>query len=774
MVKLALSKKRKSKKKTAETATTDSATGGYSLEKKAAAAEEEEVVLDDEIAAAFSKPKSSSRKREGHVSKKEAVAVVVDDSVDSIAGGVKEIKIHDASKKRNKNVHDGYDKDDDKDDEDEDDKDKEEVEGVDGSASSLVGKGDKKSRKDRKKEKAALMEAAAAAAVAAAADDMDKNKKGGSSDDQPLKSIPGMYGYASGQPPGPDGTNPQDVISVTGNLLSPPNSRDLQVEKFTMQAYGRTLIKECDLSLINGRRYGLIAPNGSGKSTLLHAIACGLVPHPAVLDWYLLDREFGPTELTSIEAVLEITEREKSHLMDEMTELLSDPNLHAVRLDYIQTRLGELEMAGADRKAKEILRGLSFTPALMETKTKDLSGGWRMRISLARVLFVKPTLMMLDEPTNHLDLEAVVWLEEYLIYNLAGHTLIMTSHSQDTLNEVCTDIIHLNHQNLDFYSGNYNTFVRVRADRTALLTRQAAKQEKAMAKLTENLGKTGSKAQIQAKAKVKAMEKKTERDKEKNKDLQEELVRDKELNLKFSDCGRGLPPPVIKFNEVSFSYPGSDVQLFHDLSFGLDLDSRVALVGPNGAGKSTLLKLMRGELEPTKGSVNLHHHLRLGQFSQHMGDQLDLSRSAVEWLCLQFPEFKPQDMRGKLGNYGLTGKSQVVPMRQLSDGQRRRVLFAFLALKTPHMFLMDEPTNALDLETIDALADAIKEFDGGVVFITHDFRLIDEVAEEIWIVKDGEVTEFEGSIHEYKARLKAQYAQEREEAEKEAKKEMMK
>ncbi|KAI8842360.1 P-loop containing nucleoside triphosphate hydrolase protein [Chytriomyces cf. hyalinus JEL632] len=554
-----------------------------------------------------------------------------------------------------------------------------------------------------------------------------------------------------------------DAIAVTGTLLSPPNSRDVQIEKFSLQAYGRLLVKDSDLTFINGRRYGLIAPNGSGKSTIMHAIACGLVPTPAALDYYLLDREFGPTEMTSLEAVLNINETERECLMDEMTHLLDDPQKNMERLDAIQTRLGDLEVSGEERQALEILRGLGFSDELIATKTKDLSGGWRMRISLARVLFVKPTLMLLDEPTNHLDLEAVVWLEEYLVHNLAGHTLVLTCHSQDTLNEVCTDIIHLYHQKLDYYKGDYNTFTKVRADKTALLTKQAMKNEKKMAAVAQNLTKTGTAAQTQAKAKLKNMEKEQEKKKESNKDLQEELIQDKELTIRFGECGGGLPPPVLKFNDVDFGYDPAK-PLFKNMNFGLDLDARIALVGPNGAGKSTLIKLMLGELEPTSGSVERHHHLRIGQFNQHMGDQLDMEVSAVEWLCRHFKDIKPQDMRREVGKFGLTGKSHVVPMKQLSDGQRRRVLFCYLALHTPHMFLMDEPTNALDLETIDALAEAINEYDGGVIFVTHDFRLIDQVAKEIWIVRDGGIEEFEGDIHDYKAALKAKYAQERADA----------
>ncbi|KAI8819628.1 P-loop containing nucleoside triphosphate hydrolase protein [Fimicolochytrium jonesii] len=638
--------------------------------------------------------------------------------------------------------------------------DEEEGEEADGDEHETKEKKPKKSREERKKEKAEKKRKSKKTDAADLASDEDTNNV----PDEDRKSTPGTYGYASGQAPGPEGTNPADAIAVTGNLLSPPNSRDMQVDKLTVQAFGKLLIKESELSLINGRRYGLIAPNGSGKSTLLHAIACGLLPMPRTLDVYLLDREFTATEMTSIEAVLDITKTEHEHLMTEMEDLLGDPDKHAVRLDYIQTRLGELEADGAERRALDILKGLSFTDELIATKTKDLSGGWRMRISLARILFVKPTLMLLDEPTNHLDLEAVVWLEDYLLHNLEGHTLVMTSHSQDTLNEICTDIIHLYHQRLDHYPGNYNTFTKVRAEKDILLNKRARTEAKQMEKIKESLGKTGSKQQTQAKNRVKAMEKRSEKDKEKNKALEEELIWDKPLTLRFNDCGRGLPPPVLKFRDAGFNYPGGR-KLFHDLNFGIDLDSRIALVGPNGAGKSTLIKLMLGELQPTEGTVTRNHHLRIAQFHQHMGDQLDMEQSAVQWLCGQFKEWRDQEMRREVGRYGLTGKSQVIPMRQLSDGQRRRVIFAYLGLKTPHMFLMDEPTNALDIETIDALAEAINEYDGGVVFITHDFRLIDQVAKEIWIVHDGEVEEFEGDIHDYKAMLKAKYAAQREAAE---------
>lgn len=616
----------------------------------------------------------------------------------------------------------------------------------------LSRKEKKKSREDRKKEKKAM------AAKAEESDDEAEATQPG----QIKKSAASNYAYASGQKLGPDGTNPADGIAITGNLMSPDNSKDLQIDKLTVQAYGKSLIKDSDLSLVNGRRYGLIAPNGSGKSTLLHAIACGLVPRPSALDVYLLDREYAPTEQTSIEAVLDIVEREQKALEDEMGELLDDPDKNAVQLDYINSRLQELTTEGGETKVKSILKGLGFRDHMYNTQTKDLSGGWRMRIALARILFVKPTLMMLDEPTNHLDLEAVVWLEEYLINETHGQTLILTSHSQDTLNEVCTDIIHLHHQQLYTYAGNYDTFTKVRAERDVLLAKRARKQEKESNALKSKLNMVGSEQQKQAQRKAKAMDKRQEKEKAANSVLEEELVQDRELVIKFQDCGGGIPSPAIKFMDVDFGYEGRDT-LLHNMSFGLGLDSRIALVGPNGAGKTTLLKLILAKLDPTRGSIQRDHHLRLSHFHQHMGDQLDMNRSAVDWLCAVHPTlgYNNHTMRGWIGHYGLTGKSQIIPMRQLSDGQRRRVLFAHLGLLQPHMLCFDEPTNALDLDTIDALATAINNFDGGAIIISHDFRLIEQVAETVWIVNEGQVNEFDGTIREYKDQLKASYQEQR-------------
>ncbi|WBW74557.1 ATPase, involved in cytoplasmic translational initiation [Schizosaccharomyces osmophilus] len=619
----------------------------------------------------------------------------------------------------------------------------------------------KKDRKTRKKEEKAQK----IASLVESKEENDSAGNGPLNQNQNLKDglLSGrlIFAYASGQKVSADGSDPSAGITVTGNLLSPPNSRDLQVEKLSVSAYGKHLIKDSELSLINGRRYGLIAPNGTGKSTLLHAIACGQIPAPQSLDFYLLDREYMGNSLTCVEAVLDINEQERKHLETIMEDLLDDPDKNAVELDTIQTRLTELETDNSEHLVYKILKGLQFTDEMISKRTEDLSGGWRMRIALARILFIKPTLMMLDEPTNHLDLEAVAYLEEYLTHEMEGHTVLITCHTQDTLNEVCTDIVHLHHHKLDYYSGNYDVFLKVRGERDAQLAKKARQQEKDMSKLQNKLNMTGSDQQKKAKAKVKAMDKRLEKDKQSGKVLDEEIIQEKQLVIRFQECGGGIPSPAVKFQDVSFNYPEGPT-IFSNLNFGLDLNSRVALVGPNGAGKTTLIRLILEKIQPTVGSVVHHHGLRLALFNQHMGDQLDMRLSAVDWLRTKFGNKPEGEMRRIIGRYGLTGKSQVIPMSQLSDGQRRRVLFAFLGMTQPHILLLDEPTNALDIDTIDALADALNNFDGGVIFITHDFRLIDQVAEEIWVVKDNTVKEFDGEIRDYKMMLKEQIAKDRE------------
>lgn len=372
-----------------------------------------------------------------------------------------------------------------------------------------------------------------------------------------------------------------------------------------------------------------------------------------------------------------------------------------------------------------------------------------MRIALARALYVKPHLLLLDEPTNHLDLEACVWLEEEL--KSYKRILVLVSHSQDFLNGVCTNIIHVHKNQLKFYGGNYDSYVKTRAELEENQMKRYQWEQDQISHMKTYIARFGhgsAKLARQAQSKEKTLSKMVAGG------LTEKVEADKTISFYFPDCGK-VPPPVVMVQNVSFQYADDKPLIYKNIEFGLDLESRVALVGPNGAGKSTLLKLLVGDLVPTDGLIRKNSHLRIGRYHQHLQDLLDLDMSALNWMMKCFPEIKEiEDMRRIIGRYGLTGKQQICPIRNLSDGQRCRVIFAWLAWSTPHMLLLDEPTNHLDIETIDALADAINNFEGGLVLVSHDFRLINQVAKEIWVCENQKVTKWKGDILSYKEELK--------------------
>lgn len=372
-----------------------------------------------------------------------------------------------------------------------------------------------------------------------------------------------------------------------------------------------------------------------------------------------------------------------------------------------------------------------------------------MRVALARALFISPKLLLLDEPTNHLDLEACVWLEEEL--KTYAKCLVIVSHSQDFLNGVCTNIIHWQKQKLQYYGGNYDTYINTRKeleDNQMKRYNWEQDQIKNMKEYIARFGHGSAKLARQAQSKEKTLAKMVQAG------LAEKVETDHNLEFYFPDPGQ-IPPPVIMVQNVSFRYNAETSYIYKDLEFGMDLDTRVALVGPNGAGKSTLLKLIEGELEPTSGFVRKNSHLRIGRFHQHLGELLDLKQDSISFMQSEFPAIKDlEQMRKILGRYGLSGKSQTVPMGHLSDGQRCRVIFAWVAQKSPHMLLFDEPTNHLDIETIDSLAAAINDYEGGLVLVSHDFRLINQVAKEIWVCEHQTVTKWDKDILAYKMHLK--------------------
>ncbi|BFZ01586.1 hypothetical protein BsWGS_04625 [Bradybaena similaris] len=536
--------------------------------------------------------------------------------------------------------------------------------------------------------------------------------------------------------------------SCTGVLASHPDSRDVHIHNLSILFHGAELLMDSTLELNVGRRYGLIGLNGCGKSSLLAALAAREVPIPEHVDAFLLRREMPPSDKTALLAVVEVDDARR-RLEKEAEELAhnTDPEAHERLMDVYQ-RLDDLDATKAEAKAGYILHGLGFTRAMQHTKVKDFSGGWRMRIALARALFLRPSLMLLDEPTNHLDLNACVWLEEEL--KTYPRILVVISHSQDFLNGVCTNIIHMHQKKLKYFGGNYDSYVQTREELEENQMKRYKWEQDQIAHMKNYIARFGhgsAKLARQAQSKEKTLKKMVDGG------LTERVSSDKTVSLYFPSCG-DIPPPVIMVQNVSFRYSEGQKHIYRNLDFGIDLDTRVALVGPNGAGKSTLLKLITGELIPSDGLIRRHSHLKIGRYHQHLADQLDLDLSALEYMMKCYPDVKEkEEMRKIIGRFGLTGMQQVCPIRNLSDGQRCRVTFAWLAWQCPHLLLLDEPTNHLDIETIDALADAINDFEGGMILVSHDFRLISQVTEEIWVCEKGAVTKWEGDIFSYKEHL---------------------
>merc|ERR1719221_489153 len=532
-------------------------------------------------------------------------------------------------------------------------------------------------------------------------------------------------------------------------------ARDIKIDNFSVTFYGANLLQDTKLELSVGNRYGLMGVNGCGKSALMAVLGNREVPIQEHIDIYYLAREIPASEKTALEAVMEADEEriKLEALAEELATQEDDESQEFLMQVY--ERLDDLGADTAESRAAHLLMGLQFTDAMQKKKCKDFSGGWRMRIALARALFLKPHLLLLDEPTNHLDLEACVWLEEEL--KQYPTILLIVSHSQDFLNGVCNNVMHMNNQRLDYYGGNYDAFVRTRAE---LLENQEKKyqweqdQIAHMKNYIARFGHGSAKLARQAQSKEKTLAKMVAEG------LTEKVTTERSHSFYFYSCGK-IPPPVIMVQNVSFRYNDQTPYIYKNLEFGLDLDSRLALVGPNGAGKSTLLKLVYGELIPTEGMVRRNNHLKIGRYHQHLHEILELDLSPLDYMMKKFPEVKERDeMRRIIGRYGITGKQQTSPMKQLSDGQKCRVTFAWLAWQTPHMLLLDEPTNHLDMETIDALGDAINNFEGGIVLVSHDFRLINQVADVIWICEKETVTKWEGDIIAYKDHLKAKVMKE--------------
>lgn len=542
------------------------------------------------------------------------------------------------------------------------------------------------------------------------------------------------------------------------------NSLDINIPSFNISAAGKILFQDAAFNIGHGKRYGLVGPNGRGKSTLLKMIASGDLVLPPRVDFLYVEQEVVADNTPAVDAVLK-ADKKRWDLIEEETKLtkaIDGGDESQKKLDRLQVIYDELNAIGSDSaeaKARRILYGLGFDIDMQTQPTKKFSGGWRMRISLARALFIEPTLLMLDEPTNHLDLNAVIWLEDYLMR--WKKTLLVVSHDQDFMNSVCGEMLHIEDLKLASYKGDYDAFKKEQKVRAKQHEKAWEKQEKRIRELKKS-GQSRTKATENVKRSQKrepgARSKKKENDAIASGTMaavKTELIarpREYAVKLEFSEVPE-LSRPVMEVNNVHFRYSEKTPVIFEEIDFGIDMDSRICVVGPNGAGKSTLLKLLTGEIKATRGDVRRNPRLRMGIYNQHFVDRLPMDKTPVEHLRDRFQDEDYQSIRNRLGKYGLEGHAHEVVMRDLSGGQKARVVFVDLALSRPHILLLDEPTNNLDIETIDALIDAMNEFNGGIVVVTHDQRLIESCDCELWVVEKQSATKWVAGFDDYKESL---------------------
>lgn len=541
-------------------------------------------------------------------------------------------------------------------------------------------------------------------------------------------------------------------------------SKDIKVDGFDLfVGQAQRILSDASLTLAFGHRYGLVGRNGVGKSTLLKALSRRELDIPKHITILYVEQEYIGDNKTALQSVLDADVWRKQLLMEEskinervdeieklrkefeenspeMKKLDNEQDDLYSNLEKVQERLADIESDKAEGKAAQILYGLGFSDEAQQRPTKEFSGGWRMRISLARALFCEPDLLLLDEPTNMLDVPSAAYLARYL--QTYPSTVLVVSHDRDFLNEVATDIIHQHSERLDYYRGcDFDAFYNTRAERLKTQKKEYENQmayRKHLQAFIDKFRYNAAKSR-EARSRMKKLEKLPVLD------LPEV---EHQYTFSFPDPEK-LPAPILQLQGVSFSYKPEELML-NDVDMDIEMDSRIALVGANGCGKTTLLKVALGELTPTSGIVYKNHRLRIGYFAQHHVDALDLSLSAVTWLSKKYPGKSDEEYRRHLGSFGISGSLALKRMDELSGGQKSRVIFASLCLNNPHILILDEPTNHLDTPGLEALAKALKNFKGGILMVSHDVSMIKEVCTEIWASENGTVKKFPGTIDDYK------------------------
>ena len=515
----------------------------------------------------------------------------------------------------------------------------------------------------------------------------------------------------------------------------------LKINDITYSVAGRTLVDNATAVIPTGHKVGLVGRNGTGKTTLFNVIRghivldTGAISLPRGSRIGGVSQEVPGNEVSLIDTVLK-ADVERTDLLAE-AETATDPN----RIAEIQTRLADIDAWSAEARGSAILKGLGFTESEQKMPCSAFSGGWRMRVALAAVLFSEPDLLLLDEPTNYLDLEGALWLEAYLAKY--PHTVLIVSHDRELLNRAVGGILHLEDKDLTYYTGNYDTFVKQRAEKRALLTAAAKKQDLQRAHLQSFVDRFKAKASKakQAQSRVKMLEKM-------------ETIRapeDAARTVFTFPSPEELSPPIIALENGSTGY--GETVILKGLNLRIDQDDRIALLGRNGEGKSTLSKLLFGQLEVMTGKMSTSNKLRIGFFAQHQVEELHIDETPLQHLIRVKSEEGQPRLRARLAGFGLGADQADTEVRRLSGGQKARLSLLLATIHAPHLLILDEPTNHLDIESREALVEALTAYTGAVILVSHDMHLLSMVADRLWLVRNGSVTPYDEDLQEYRKLL---------------------
>ncbi len=516
----------------------------------------------------------------------------------------------------------------------------------------------------------------------------------------------------------------------------------LRLDQITYRIGPRTLFDGASATINPGHRVGFVGRNGTGKTTLLGMVTGETEPDSGSISipsrWRVgITRQEAPDGPENLIEIVLAADEELVELNRE-AECATDPH----RIAEIHVRLHDKGASRAQARAARLLAGLGFDEAAQQRPCHSFSGGWRMRLALAALLFTEPDLLLLDEPTNHLDLEATLWLENYLRHYPG--TVLLVSHDRDLLNRVVEEILHLENGKLTLYSGNYDRFERTRrmglAQNEKLRAKQDAQKQQIM-KFVERFRYKATKAK-QAQSRLKMLERM---------EPTPEHRKEGTVDFTFPAPKPALASPLYTTEDVSVGYDGMAV--IKNLSLRFDGDDRIALIGANGNGKSTLIKLLAGRLQPMAGKVGKSGKLRVGYFAQHQADELDLAATPLIAMTRKRPRDTVTQVRAQLGRFGFGKEKAETKIGDLSGGEKARLLFALMSAEAPHILLLDEPANHLDIDSRHTLVQAINAFEGAVVIVSHDPHLIALTADRLWLVAGGAVTPFEGDMDDYRALL---------------------